>query len=83
MTTDRFVLRDEFGKVLAEKSMVEHIKVFIDEMKPDAEQRFMVKSEVSGYVFEVTDKTTQSDWREYADKCLMALELDKDYDEQR
>ena len=74
MTTDRFILTDASGKVLAEKSMVEHIKVFIDEMKPNAEQRFKVKSEVSGYTFEVTNKTTQDDWREYADKCLMALD---------
>lgn len=74
MTTDRFILTDESGKVLTEKSMVEHIKVFIDEMKPDAEKRFKVKSEVSGYVLEVTEKTTQDDWREYADKCLMALD---------
>ena len=72
--TDRFVLTDENGTVLSEKELVEHIKVFLDDMKPDAGRIFKVKSEVTGFTFEVTDKTIQSDWREYADKCLMALD---------
>ena len=74
MITDRFILTDESGKILTQKNMAEHIKVFLDDMKPDAGRKFKVKSEVTGFVFEVTDETTQDDWREYADKCLMALD---------
>ncbi len=72
--TDRFVLKDERGDVLVRKSMAEHIKVFIDEMKPEKGRHFIVRSEVSGYELQVTDSTTAEDWRGYIDKCLMALD---------
>ena len=75
MWTDSFVLTDDTGKVLAKKMHVEHIKVFLDEMNPEVGQKFTVKSEVSGYVLEVTKgKTTQEDWREYSYKCELALD---------
>lgn len=72
--TDRFTLKDENGNIISEKTLVEHIKVVLDEMKPDAGRKFTVKSEVTGFVLEVTGTTTQEEWREYADKCLMALD---------
>ncbi len=74
MMTDRFILRDEEGKVLVEKSMVEHIKVFLDEMKPEQGRTFTIKSKVTGYEFVVSASTAAEEWREYADKCLMALD---------
>ena len=72
--TDRFTLKDENGNIISEKTLVEHIKVVLDEMKQDAGRKFTVKSEVTGFVLEVTGTTTQEEWREYADKCLMALD---------
>lgn len=72
--TDRFILKDENGNTIVEKAMAEHIKVFLDEMKPEPGREFIVKSVVSGYELKVTDATTQEDWREYRDKCLMALD---------
>ncbi len=74
MMTDRFILRDEEGKVLVEKSMVEHIKVFLDEMKPEHGRTFTIESKVTGYEFVVSASTAAEEWREYADKCLMALD---------
>ena len=71
--TDRFILKDETGTVIARKSMAEHIKVLLDDMKPESGRHFVVKSEVSGYELNVTDSTTTDDWRTYCDKCLMAL----------
>ena len=72
--TDRYVLIDENGTVLSEKALVEHIKVFLDKLELKEGSKFTVKSEVTGYVLEITEKTTQEEWRAYADKCLMALD---------
>ena len=74
MMTDRFILKDEKGNVLAERSMAEHIKVILDDMKPEPGRRFVVESKSTVYRLEVTDETTPEDWREFADKCLMALD---------
>ena len=72
--TDRFTLKDEKGYLLVEKQLVEHIKVYLDAMKPAQGKKFVVKSEVTGFEIEVTRKTSPEEWREYSTKCLMALD---------
>lgn len=74
MWTDHFVLKDKDGNVLKEKNKVEHLKVFLDEMGISDNDVYHIKSDVSGYEFEVTAKTTQEEWREYAKDCYMALD---------
>ncbi len=74
MSIDRFILKDENGNVLVEKSMVEHIKVFFDDMKPERGKHFTVKSEVTGFELVVSVDTTAEEWRAFSDKCLMALD---------
>ena len=74
MVTDRFILKDEECNILAEKAMVEHLKVLLDDMRPEPGRRFVIKSKVTGYVFEISETTTAEDWREFSDKCLMALD---------
>ena len=76
MVTDRFILKDEEGNILAEKAMVEHLKVLLDDMRPEPGRRFVIKSKVTGYVFEISETTTAEDWREFSDKCLMALDYE-------
>ena len=58
MVTDRFILKDEEGNILAEKAMVEHLKVLLDDMRPEPGRRFVIKSKVTGYVFEISVTTT-------------------------
>ncbi len=74
MMTDRFALRDEKGNLIAEKTMVEHLKVILDEMNSEPGHSFDIRSEVTGYEFHITDSTKPEEWREFADKCLMALD---------
>ena len=74
MWTDHFVLKDKDGNILKEKTKVQHLKVFLDELGIGENDVYHIKSDVSGYEFEVTAKTTQEDWREYADDCLRALD---------
>ncbi len=74
MWTDRYSLIDENGTELENKMNVGHIKAYLDDMKPEPGRTFTVKSEVTGYTLKVTDQTKQEEWREFADKCLRALD---------
>lgn len=73
MYSDRFVLRDRIGTMISHRSMLEHIKIDFDNVQ-DKEYPYYVKSDVSGYEFKVTQDTKPEDWREFSDKCLMALD---------
>ncbi len=74
MLTDNFVLKDKDGNVLKEKMMVQHLKVFLDERGIGEDDVYYIRSEVSGNELEVTAKTSQEEWRVYADGCLRLLD---------
>ncbi len=74
VTTDEFVLLDEDGKELTRRRMVQHLKVYLDEIDPERNKTYRIKSSVSKEDFIVTKETTTEDWRAYADNCLMLLD---------
>ena len=71
---DVFTLYDEAGKLVIKKAMVQHIKVFLDEQGKGKAEKYIVHSEMTGLELEVTDDTTIEAWRNYADKCLRAMD---------
>lgn len=74
MYTDRFILTDENGDVIAEKTMAQHIWAYKAETYPDMNRTFKIKSLVSEYEMVITSETTPEDWRRYTEDCLMALD---------
>ena len=74
ITTDEFVLFDEDGKELARRKKVQHLKVYLDEIDPERNKTYRIKSRVSKEDFIITRETTAEDWRVYADNCLMLLD---------
>ena len=73
MYSDNFVLRDRIGTMISHRNILEHIKVDFDNVK-DKEYPYYVKSDVSGFELKITKDTKQEDWREFSNKCLMALD---------
>ncbi len=73
MQSDNFILRDRIGTMISHRSILGHIKVDLDNIQ-DKEYPYYVKSETTGYEFHVTKDTKPEDWREFSDKCLMALD---------
>ncbi len=74
VTTDEFVLFDENGKELTRRKMVQHLKVYLDEIDPERNKTYRIKSRVTKEDFIITRETTAEDWRVYADNCLMLLD---------
>ncbi len=74
ITTDEFVLFDENGKELTRRKMVQHLKVYLDEIDPERNKTYRIKSRVTKEDFIITRETTAEDWRVYADNCLMLLD---------
>ncbi|CAK7084927.1 MAG: hypothetical protein BACD_04323 [Bacteroides rodentium] len=77
--TDRFILYDgESGTELLERSMVEHIHSYLVEngmlSGKNEGRKYHIVSQESGYSLEVDKNTSQRDFREYSDKCLMTLD---------
>ncbi len=73
-TTAEYTLYDEDGNELTKKKMVEHIKIYLDEIDPDREKNYRIKSSISVSEFVITKETTQEDWREYSRYCLELLD---------
>ena len=74
VTSDEFVLFDEDGNELAKRKMVQHLKVYLDEVDPERKKNYRIKSSVASWDFVITKDTTAEDWRRYADDCLMLLD---------
>jgi hypothetical protein len=74
MWTDTFTLTDKDGNVLNTKAKVQHLKPYLDELGIKPGEKYFIKSEITGWTFEVTSETTQQDWREFADDCLRACD---------
>ena len=74
VTTDEFVLLDEDGKEITKKKIVQHLKAYLDEIDPERNKTYRIKSRVSKEDFVVTKETTSEDWKRYADNCQMLLD---------
>ena len=72
--TDRFILADEDGNIIAKKMVVEHIKVILDERGIEPGQKYSVKSEYTDCELIVTESTTTKEWRDFSEKCEWALD---------
>ncbi len=72
--TDSFILTDEEGNVIAKKMKVEHIKAILDEGGINPGHKYSVKSEYTDCELVVTEVTTVKEWRDFSEKCELALD---------
>lgn len=72
--SDRFVLLDEAGNVIATKKEASHLQRLLIERGIKPGETYLVRSTAARRELKVTTKTTLDEWRQFNYDCQMALD---------
>ena len=71
---DTYLLSDLDGNIIAKREIIHHLRLILNERGIKPNEKFIVRSWVTGFELFVTDTTTADEWRDFDDKCKYALD---------
>ena len=71
---DTYLLSDLDGNIIAKREIIHHLRLILNERGIKPNEKFIVRSWVTGFEFYVTNTTTAGEWRDFDDKCKYALD---------
>ncbi len=71
---DTYLLSDLEGNIIAKREIIHHLRLILNERGIKPNEKFIVRSWVTGFEFFVTNTTTAGEWRDFDNKCKYALD---------